>query len=474
MKSTKFVFLFTAVIMAVFCGSLVGGCAQQNASEISEPIVAEPEDQNDIADKLDAFMSAYNEHCSYKYSGTVLVAKGDEVLLNKGYGTANYTEETKNTSDSVFAIGSITKSITAIAIMQLHQKGLLNVDDPISKYIDHSRGDDITIHHLLTHTAGLTREGKFSQTKSISLDKNVDFIKKCAMTFEPGEDYLYSNAGYIMLAGIIEKVTGESYNDYIINHIFVPLEMNSSRCGTDCSYADDQSIGYEILTGQPRRMTIYNFSCITGCGNLYSTTKDLYKYDRGITNQELIGQESLDTIFTPYWGDWNYGYGYGWETSQRYGHKKVSHGGCIGNGGYNSLMIKYPDDDYVLIFLTNNADRTALDAVSQSLEAIIFEEEYVMPEALKTVSVDQEVLKQYARDYEFSEGFTISVQYKDGKLYSTADDAKLYELFPISETSFVYEDHQCTRCEFTVKDDGGVSIKIQSKTNTITGQKIKE
>lgn len=137
-------------------------------------------------------------------------------------------------------------------------------------------------------------------------------------------------------------------------------------------------------------------------------------------------------------------------------------------------MIKYPDDDYVLIFLTNNADRTALDAVSQSLEAIIFEEEYVMPEALETVSVDQEVLKQYAGNYEFPEGFTISVQYKDGKLYSTADDAKLYELFPISETGFVYEEHQCTRCEFAVKDDGNVSIKIQSKTNTITGHKVKD
>ncbi len=144
----------------------------------------------DIASELDQFMIAYNENCSYKYSGTILVAKGDEILLSKGYGMADYEENISNEPDNVFAIGSITKSFTAVAIMQLHEKQLLNVNERISKYIDgNERGDDITVHHLLTHTSGLIRDGLVYGSRIVSLEENIDFINRKPMLFEPGEGF---------------------------------------------------------------------------------------------------------------------------------------------------------------------------------------------------------------------------------------------------------------------------------------------
>lgn len=422
--------------------------------------------------ELTRFMDAYNKYHSFKFNGAVLVAKDDEILLCEGYGIANEKEDTKNIPQSVFAIGSITKSFTAIAIMQLQEQGLLSVDDPISKYINYTQRDDITIHQLLTHTSGMCLEGVMSGSE-LTLDNHLEFIDKCGLQFEPGEGQEYSNAGYILLANIIEKVSGEHYNDYLKKHIFAPLDMNSSWGGTDATYADGQSIGYSITKHSPKRMYIYDFSWITGGGNIYSTVLDMYKYSRGMVGETLLSRESLEKIFTPQWGDWNNGYGYGWETTQKYSSKRLSHSGCIGGGGYVSKMIRYPEEGYVLIFLTNNSDTTALDVVSQSFEAILFDEQYVMPQKLKRVNVADKLLKQYAGDYEIVEGVIISITYKQGKLFSIADDGKNYELVPVSKTRFIYEDHQCTTGEFDIADDGTITYTIHSKTNSVMGQKVK-
>ncbi len=142
--------------------------------------------------KLDEYMSAFNKYSSYKYSGVILVAKGDKILLNKGYGMANYEKKLPNTKESVLAIGSITKSFTATCIMQLQEKGLLNINDPISKYIDgNSRGEEIRIHHLLTHTSGLPRDGKYSGTLEVPLKENVDQINKHRFSFEDHQWIIY-------------------------------------------------------------------------------------------------------------------------------------------------------------------------------------------------------------------------------------------------------------------------------------------
>ena len=424
---------------------------------------------------LEEFISTYNKNCSYKYSGAILVAQGDEILLKKAYGYANHEEKILNKPDTIFPIASITKSFTSIAIMQLQERGLLNVDDKISKYINGSKWEkEITIHHLLTHTSGLPKDGLFLGQSYVSLEKNIEHIKNYSLWFEPGPKYSYSNAGYQILAAIIEKVSGESYNNYIKNNIFLPLRMNNSKGGTDSSYGENQAIGYQILTKEASRLSIYNFSCITGSGNIYSNVEDLYKYERGIADCKILSKNSINEIFSIHWGEGNSGYGYGWNVTERYNYKKYSHSGNIGGGGYNSLMIRYPEKDYVLIFLTNNADTTALNVVVETMEAIIFNKDYVLPQKAKGVEIDDDILKRYAGKYKIMDNVIIPIDYRDGKLYTIADDGKEYELIPLNNTQFYYKNREYISSEFILNDEKNeVILIIKNTTRSFKGVKIK-
>jgi len=423
---------------------------------------------------LEEFILSYNENCSYKYSGAVLVARGDKVLLNKAFGYANYENNILNNTNTIFPIASITKSFTAIVIMHLQERDLLSVDDYINKYIEGNNwGDKVTIHHLLSHTSGLPKDGLFLGQKIVSLENNIEYINKYSLRFNPGTKYSYSNSGYQILAAIIEKVSGESYNNYLKKYIFAPLKMSNSKGGTDSSYEKKQAIGYQILTGEPYKLSIYNFSCITGSGNIYSNLQDLFNYDRSISNYNILSKDSIDKIFFPHWGDWDNGYGYGWNIAKKYNNVRYSHSGNIGGGGYNSLMIRYPETDYVLIFLTNNADLTALNVVSESMEAIIFDKEYVLPQKAKNVKVANSILKKYAGNYKIVENVIIKIDYRDGKLSTVADDGKEYELIPLNNTQFYYENREYIKCEFQIDEQKNeIILKITNATRKFQGVKI--
>lgn len=423
--------------------------------------------------ELNAFTSAYSDNCSYPFSGTVLVARGNEILLDESYGMANYEKDIPNTSDTVFPIGSITKSFTAVGILQLQEKGLLNLEDPISKYTGFEIDDQvITIHQLLTHTSGLPREGKYVGKDFVTLEEHAKYIKGLDLTFKPGEKQAYSNAGYILLAYIIEEITGDTYIDYMTENIFKPLDMKQTYFGMDAAYHNGEAIGYRLLKDNPMKLSIYNFSNIIGSGNIYSTTKDLFKYDRSFYNEKLISRKSINGIMSPQWGDTMNGYGYGWELSKRYDYQKISHGGVIGGGGYTSLMIKYPKEEYVLIFLTNNSESIALNAVSETLEAIIFNKDYVMPVALRDHQVDLELLELYAGNYKFEEGFTISITIKEGQLYSNADDGNQYRLLPVNDTTFLFDGHELVKVQFEEnKETNRKILKFHNRTSYYEGLK---
>lgn len=427
----------------------------------------------DENNELSEFMSAYEDHCSYPYSGTVLVAKGDEILLNEGYGMADYEKDVPNTSDTVFPIGSITKSFTAVAVMQLYEEGLLNLEDPISKYTGFGIDDeDITVHQLLTHTSGLPREGKYVGKGYVTLKEHTDYIKELNLSFKPGENYSYSNAGYILLAYIIEEITGDTYIDYMTENILEPLDMNQTYFGMDASHKSGEAIGYRLLKNNPMKLSIYNFSNIIGSGNIYSTTEDLYKYNRSFHEETLISKESINEVMSPQWGDDMNGYGYGWELSSRYDYQKISHGGVIGGGGYTSLMIKYPEEEYILIFLTNNSESIALNAVSETLEAIIFNKDYVMPVELKDHKVDLELLESYTGDYKFEEGFTVFITLKEGQLFSNADDGNQYRLLSLDDHTFFFEGHELIKLQFEKnKETNEKILKFHNRTSYYEGIK---
>ncbi len=207
-------------------------------------------------------------------------------------------------------------------------------------------------------------------------------------------------------------------------------------------------------------------SILSGCGE--KSGIELNICEKGDISLKL--QEFINTIFTPHWGDWSNGYGYGWEITERNGHKKITHGGNIGGGGYVSTIVRYPEDDYVLIFLTNNLDYTAITTVTETLEAIVLGENYILPEKAKDIKIDSEVLNQYAGEYDLGKG-KITVSLKDDKLYATADDGNNYELYPIGENKFYYADHECIQAEFVLNNDNTTILKVQNASRYFEGKK---
>ncbi|MCX6286167.1 MAG: serine hydrolase [Bacteroidetes bacterium] len=178
--------------------------------------------QKDLADRLDRYIRAKTDF--FNFSGAVLVARNDSIILHKGYGLANREWNVQNTADTKFRIASNTKQFTAAAILQLEDQGKLSLDDKLSKYFTgFSYGDTVTIHMLLTHSSGIRDFFELEPFRdirplSISKDSLVALVKRQLFNFLPGKDIGYSNSGYYLLGLIIEKCSGQSYEDYLTDH----------------------------------------------------------------------------------------------------------------------------------------------------------------------------------------------------------------------------------------------------------------
>jgi CubicO group peptidase (beta-lactamase class C family) len=429
-------------------------------------------EQKNIENKMNEFLSLYNKNTEDSFSGSILIAKDKDVIYKESFGMADYENEIKNSADTIFPIGSITKSFTSVSILQLKEEGKIDLDDKISKYIgDLNNKQNITIHQLLTHSSGLQKEGLYSIEQHVPLDKNIDFIKKPPLLFNPGQNFSYSNAGYIMLAKIIEEVSGVSYNKYIEENIFKPLEMNNSFCGVDNNLIENQAVGYNLDNKNPIKLPLYNLSIVTGSGNIYSNVEDMQKYISGLLNGKLISEESLNRIKDNQLGNTEDGYSYGFFLNNRYDKKNIYHSGHIGNGGYNSLIKIFPDENYYMIYLTNNDNYEPLLITSQILEAILFEKEYALPKLENETELSEKELKNYKGDYLFDEVQKISVLYKEGYLYTTSDDGSLNKLIPSENNEFYVENHPLIRVKF-LENENNYIFRIINVTNVIEGIKI--
>ncbi len=185
-----------------------------------------------ISQQLDSYMDALTQ--LNRFNGTVLVAQGDTILLSKGYGSACFEFDVPNTPQTYFRICSISKMLTAVAILQLQEKGLLRFDDTVNMYIDFPRAQEITVHHLLSHTSGLPSDSLPIEMAAIptSLEKIVSFFKDKPLKCNPGEDFHYSNEGYYLLSYIIEKISGKKFESYCKEAIAKPSGMSVKSLDT--------------------------------------------------------------------------------------------------------------------------------------------------------------------------------------------------------------------------------------------------
>lgn len=429
--------------------------------------------------KLDNYLSTLET--TDNFHGSVLVAQNGSIILNKGYGKSDFEQNIKNTKDTTFPIGSMTKQFTAMAIMQLVEKGLINVDDVISKYIpDFPNGNIITIQELLTHSSGIVNCTNLPEFWSMDIDSLKDInniislFKNKSLEFEPGSKFNYSNSGYILLGYIIEKVSGTNYIDYLKKNIFDPLNMKNTGLSYDGTKKMYTSTGYSGYLDVFPISDIITLNGAYGAGNLCSTTEDLYKWDRALYTDKLVKQSTLKDIFSNHIEMASSGiyYGYGWMLSKGTYGEEIYHGG--NTLGFTSNIARYPDENLTIIILTN-VGYYNVNSLNNTLADISLEKNYEMPKRKSIIKIDDTQLDRYTGNYRIEGNLgNISITKQDGHLYCEQNNSgQKYELFAQSQNKFFLRVSDVEIKFNTNNKDEVTGIYLYESGEEISAEKIK-
>lgn len=313
-----------------------------------------------------------------RFSGAVFVAKNDQVLFSHAYGLADRECAIPNTVATRFRIGSMNKMFTGTAVLQLVEAGNVELAAPIGDYLTGYRNRDVaskvTIHHLLTHTGGtgdiFTPEFRAHRLELRTLEDYVQLYGDREPEFEPGSQWRYSNYGYILLGTVIEKVVGQTYYDYVHEHIYQPAQMTATGSQPEDQPVPDLSVGYMKPSGTDERVP--NAETLpyrgTSAGGGYSTAGDLARFAQALLNYRLLSPETTQLLIT---GKAERGpgasYAYGFEDRRDDdGNGWVGHNG--GAPGMNGSLQIYPRSGYVTVALAN-VDPPAADRITGWLGA---------------------------------------------------------------------------------------------------------
>jgi len=341
--------------------------------------------------KIDELVQKYYEYGLF--NGSVLVSEGGKIIYSKGIGLANIEWNIPNTPDIKFRLGSVTKQFTAAIIMQLVEKGKLNVDQKITDVLKNypkQTGDRITIHHLLTHTSGIPN---YTDLPGFMLDNRVrteysteDLLKLFQdkeLDFEPGARFSYSNSGYLVLGAMIEEITGETYESVLKKNILDPAGMTNTGYDHFETVLSKRATGYDRTPLGFRNSRFIDMTVPFSAGSMYSTVEDLYKWDQALYSNKLLSENSKEKMFTGYVPSFGGGYyGYGWgikyfpcsEKSDSI--KAVQHGGGI--FGFNTMIIRELENNNLIVLL-NNTPGANLMEMGTSISNILFDLPVQMP-----------------------------------------------------------------------------------------------
>jgi CubicO group peptidase (beta-lactamase class C family) len=371
--TTKRARLVAAALTALLAACVTTQTAPSAPTSAAGEIAATP-----IAREIDAYMRAAVQYD--QFSGSILVARDGVPLFSRGYGMANYELGAPNTPQTVFRIASLTKQFTAAAIMHLQERGRLHVTDSICSYLDDcpDAWRAITIRHLLSHTSGIQNFSSlpdWDERLSVQLYEPTEFVdlfRGLPLHFEPGTDFRYSNSGYFLLGLIIERASGQSYQDYLQDHIFRPLGMAHTGHHDPRRLLANRADGYDWAANGFVNAEYNAAVAPMANGGLYSTVGDLLLWDQALYSDRLLSQSSLAEMFTPVRDN----YAYGWIVDERFNRRIQGHSGSV--VGFSAFLARFPDDRVSIIVLSNS-DRTSATKAAMNLAAIVFGEDYALP-----------------------------------------------------------------------------------------------
>lgn len=331
-----------------------------------------------IVAKTDEYLKAAVKND--RFIGSMLIARNGVPIIEKGYGAANIELNVPNTPQTIFRTGSLTKQFTAMAIMQLQERGKLKVSEPICKYLEDcpAAWQPITIRHLLTHTSGVPNYSSPDEwdeklvVQAFTREKFIDLFRNLPLDFPPGEKFKYSNSGYALLGAIIEKAAGKEYAEFLRENIFAPLGMKNTGFETSRAILPNRADGYDWSLGSFINTRYINMQNSFSDGGLYSTTEDLLRWDQALYTEKLVSKKSLDEMFTPFLNE----YAYGWRILKRFNRQTLEHSGSI--YGFSSYILRCPSEKLTIIILSNS-DKTSATKAAANLAAIALGENYKIP-----------------------------------------------------------------------------------------------
>jgi CubicO group peptidase (beta-lactamase class C family) len=308
----------------------------------------------------------------------VIVSQRGVILFRKAYGLANTETKAPLRPELAPRTGSVTKQFSAAAIMLLVEQGKLSLADEIGKllpgYPEHGR--HVTIEHLMTHTSGIQNYTELPQfgsvlAKDVSVDDAIAFFKNVPLQFRPGQRFLYSNSNYFLLGAIIEKVSGVSYQDFMQQQIFQPLQMHSTEIESAASPVGT-AIGYTQGRNGISKVPYYSMSWPFAAGAMRTSVDDLVRWDNAIRIGALLRRESWERMakdFTLSDGS-HTGYGYGWFIRKLRGNDAVEHGGDI--GGFSAATWRFPEEQIFIAVLANSdSHEPAPDTIAEKIVVFI-------------------------------------------------------------------------------------------------------
>ncbi len=418
---------------------------------------------------------------------SVLVARDGRIIYQKSFGYADIGNRVPFTINTKSRIGSVTKQFTASAILKLQEEGKLSVNDKLSKFIpDFPRGDEVTIHHLLTHTSGIqnyTDKPNFMKTVEgeVKPEEIIESFKNDEFNFNPGEKWSYNNSGYFLLGYIVEKVSGKTFDEYLKSTFFEPLGMKNTGIHNSKEILENEARGYSYENGKFQKAIDWDMSRAGGAGAMYSTVGDLYLWNEAIFNGKVLSKSSLDSAFTPVkLNDGNEAeiggkYGYGWMISEDRGLKLLWHGG--GLHGFNTDLRRYPDINATIVVLQNclpSASGMSATELATQIAEIFFWEDMKPQGSFKvddSVKVDK--YDDYVGRYDYG-GAVMTIRRDGNRLFAQLAGQPEFEIFPKSENEFFWKvvDAQVT----FVRDENGKVMHIlhHQSGRVLKAPKLKE
>ncbi len=414
----------------------------------------------------------------------VLVARDGKILFCHGYSWADREQKIPATPETRFRIGSVTKQFTAAAILHLAGEKKLSIDDTLAKYFPkYPGGDKITLRQLLTHTSGLhnyTAHPDFMArvTQPISSADLVAWFQDDPPDFAPGEQFAYCNTGYVLLGQIVEKVSGQTYGDYLQKQFFGPLGMNDTGVYVNATPPVHVAKGYSFLIKDLQPAKDWDMSWAGGAGSLYSTVADLWHWTEALQEGRVLSPEGLQNMTTevsvPKKETLLLRYGMGLYHAVIGGLPAIGHNG--GLNGFLSAVMWFPEQKITVVVLSNampSPPRKSPDElVTVAARAFLGPEMAAAAPKIDT-AIDPKTYPDYVGRYDYKSGIQ-EITVENGHIFAQLTDQNRFEVFPSGPDAFFFKVVEASMVFNRDKTGAVISITHTQNGFSFTAPKLSE